>query len=319
MADNAELLDTKTALRAHVEPVSGLDILTLGNTLAKSGYFRDASEAAKAVVKVLYGRELGLGPITAMTGVHIVEGKPGLAATTMATLIKRSGLYNYRVKEHTHEACELVFFEKWDGRDGEWSEVGTSRFTLEDAERAGLKDRATWKTYPKNLLFARAMSNGAKWYCPLIFGGPVYSEDELEEIHERARAEGRTAVNPPVVVTPPGLGVAAMQRGQINGQDDAHGTPAAEVIAKTMPAAEDASEEPAGGGDAQGTAIARELSADIKRLEERLTLKMEFRDALRSRHAGQLDLAAMSVDGLGAYRDALAAIGREHGPGAKKK
>lgn len=240
MPHDAELLDTdpretKVALKAHVEPVSGLDILTLGNTLAKSGYFRDAAEAAKAVVKVLYGRELGLGPITAMTGVHIVEGKPGLAATTMATLIKRSGAYNYRVKEHTQEACELVFFEKW---NGEWVESGTSRFTLEDAERAGLKGRATWKTYPKNLLFARAMSNGAKWYCPSIFGGPVYSEDELEEIRERAALEPRPSATGVTVVQPGALTVEAMQQGTVAGQDDAHGKPAAEVLAgATKPAA----------------------------------------------------------------------------------
>jgi len=29
------------------------------------------------------------------------------------------------------------------------------------------------------MLFARAISNGAKWFCPDIFGGPVYTPDEL--------------------------------------------------------------------------------------------------------------------------------------------
>jgi hypothetical protein len=29
------------------------------------------------------------------------------------------------------------------------------------------------------MLFARAMSNGAKWFCADVFGGPVYTPDEL--------------------------------------------------------------------------------------------------------------------------------------------
>jgi hypothetical protein len=29
------------------------------------------------------------------------------------------------------------------------------------------------------MLYARALSNGAKWYCPDVFGGPIYTPDEL--------------------------------------------------------------------------------------------------------------------------------------------
>jgi hypothetical protein len=29
------------------------------------------------------------------------------------------------------------------------------------------------------MLFARAMSNGARWHCPDIFGGPIYTPEEL--------------------------------------------------------------------------------------------------------------------------------------------
>ena len=31
---------------------------------------------------------------------------------------------------------------------------------MKDAELAGLANRGPWKTYPRNMLFARAMSNG---------------------------------------------------------------------------------------------------------------------------------------------------------------
>jgi hypothetical protein len=36
-----------------------------------------------------------------------------------------------------------------------------------------------WKRYPRNMLFARCISNAARWFCPSVFGGPVYTPDEL--------------------------------------------------------------------------------------------------------------------------------------------
>ena len=148
------------------------ETMALGKTLAASGYFDDAKEAAQAVVKILAGRELGLGPIAAMTGIHIIQKKVTLGANLMAATIKRDPRYDYQVIEMTAKRCEIVFYEK--GRD-----IGCSVFSLEDAKNAGLSG-ANWTKYPRNMLFARAMSNGSRWYCPDAFGGaPVYTPEEL--------------------------------------------------------------------------------------------------------------------------------------------
>ncbi len=56
-----------------------LDIMQLGEVLIESGYFQDAKQAAQAVVKVLAGAEIGLGPIASMTGIYIISRlSPGL-------------------------------------------------------------------------------------------------------------------------------------------------------------------------------------------------------------------------------------------------
>lgn len=149
-----------------------IDVMRLGQVLARSGYFQDARDMAQAVVKVLAGRELGFGPIASMTGFHIVKGKVSMSANLMAAAIKRSGRYDYRVAELTPKACRLAFTDKGEP-------IGESSFTIEEATAAGLLSNATWKAYPRNMLFARALSNGAKWYCPDIFGGPVYTPEEL--------------------------------------------------------------------------------------------------------------------------------------------
>lgn len=61
--------------------------------------------------------------------------------------------------------------------------VGVSTFTLDDAKTAGLiKERGGWKSAPRNMLLARAMSNGVKWYVPEVMGGlPIYAEGEIVE------------------------------------------------------------------------------------------------------------------------------------------
>jgi hypothetical protein len=52
-----------------------------------------------------------------------------------------------------------------------------SEFTIQDAKMAGTKNL---NKFPKNMLFARAISNGAKWFAAGIFGGsPVYTPEEL--------------------------------------------------------------------------------------------------------------------------------------------
>lgn len=163
-----------------IRDVNLTDVLTLGKTLAASGYFSDARDAAQAAVKVLAGSELGIGPVASMTGIYIVKGRVSMSANLMAAQIKRSGKYNYRVATMQNDLVSIVFYE---GRD----EIGVSSFSRADAEAAGLWNSSDpWKKTPRNMLFARAMSNGARWFCPDIFSGPVYTPDELESSIEPA-------------------------------------------------------------------------------------------------------------------------------------
>jgi hypothetical protein len=151
--------------------VKAPDVMTLGTVFAKSGYFQDARDAAQAVVKMLAGQELGFGPVASMTGIYIVKGRVSLSANLIAAAVKKGGKYNYRVAELSETACKIVFFE---GKE----QIGESSFTMEDAKIAGLVTE-NYRKFARNMLFARAMSNGAKWFCADVFGGPAYMPDEL--------------------------------------------------------------------------------------------------------------------------------------------
>lgn len=157
------------------------DIMTLGNVFAKSGYFQDARDAAQAVVKMLAGQELGFGPVASMTGIYIVKGRVTLSANLIAAAVKKGGKYNYRVTELTDAVCKITFYE---GKEA----IGESSFTMEDAKAAGLVND-NYKKFARNMLFARAMSNGAKWYCADVTGGPTYTPDELGAVVDMETGE----------------------------------------------------------------------------------------------------------------------------------
>jgi hypothetical protein len=166
--------------RSSAPPGFGRTI-NLGKTFAESHLFADTRSAAQAFVKIMAGRDLGLGAFAAMAGIHIIAGRITISANAIACCIRRSDRYDYRVMRHDDQACEIEFL-----RDGQ--AIGTSTFTMADAKRAGLDSNTNWRKYPRNMLFARAISNGARWYCPDLFGGsPVYTPDELN-----AEVDGET-------------------------------------------------------------------------------------------------------------------------------
>lgn len=142
--------------------------------MAGSGFFQDTRQAAQAIVKIMAGAELGVGAFASMVGVNIIQGKPAFSANLMASAVKRSGRYNYFVTTNTDKECSIEFVEKFDGK---WRTSGLSTFTLDDAKKAGTKNL---DKFPRNMLFARAMSNGVRWYCPDVMNGsPAYTPEEL--------------------------------------------------------------------------------------------------------------------------------------------
>jgi len=153
--------------------------MSLAEAFARSGFFSDATDAAKAVVKIVAGQELGIPPVAAMTGINIVQGRVNLSANILAGLVKRHPAYDYQIITQTDTECTISFSE---GDDV----LGISTFTMDDAAQAGLASKQNWRLYPRNMLFARAISNGVKWFCPDVTAGmPVYTPDEMgQDVNE---------------------------------------------------------------------------------------------------------------------------------------
>lgn len=146
----------------------------IATNFVKSGLFKDTTDIAKATVKILAGAEFGIGPFAAMKGINIIQGSPAVGANLIASKIKTFGRYDYRVVRQNDLLCHLEIFDKGQS-------IGNSVFTMDDAQKAGLLSKDIWRKYPRNMLFARAVSNAHRWFCPEIFGGtPVYTPEELD-------------------------------------------------------------------------------------------------------------------------------------------
>lgn len=157
---------------------SELDIImSLGEMFYKSGIVKDATSAAAVVGKIMFGYSIGATLMESVMGIYLIPSGKGvtvaLSYTLIASRIKSHPKYDYAVNEHTDKVCRITFYEGT-------RELGVSSFSMEEAAKAGLTGKSgPWQSFPKNMLFARAMSNGAKQYCPDVFGMPVYTPDEV--------------------------------------------------------------------------------------------------------------------------------------------
>jgi hypothetical protein len=192
---------------ANMRGLSMSQIRDVGTVMAASGMFPDiAKDGAKAFVKILAGQEMGIAPFEAMGGISIIQGKATVGGNIMASKVKGSGKYDYKIRARTNTGCTIEFFEKI--ADDKWESIGTEVFDQTDATAAGLAGKEMWKKYPKNMYFNRCISNGVRTYCPDVLGaGPVYTP---EEMGAQVDDEGNVVVAPGITYTQNTASAAAL-------------------------------------------------------------------------------------------------------------
>ena len=161
------------------------EIMTIAKSFADSGMFPDCKSMAQAAVKIQAGREFGIQPFAAMSGIHIIQGKPTIGAGLMAARVKGFGKYDYKVIEHNDKVCSIEFYQLSKQNMNVKELLGTSTFTIDDAKKAGTKNL---DKFPRNMLFSRAISNGVKWFTPDIYEMPVYVPEEMVQVTEDVQA-----------------------------------------------------------------------------------------------------------------------------------
>lgn len=134
--------------------------------------FRNKPEATMAAL--LTGRELGLGPMTALQRIHVIEGKPALDAQGQRALVLAAG-HELWIEESTPQRCTVA------GKRAGSSNVQTITWTFKEAEQAGLTGKQNWKRYPRQMLQARATAEVCRLIGADALGGLAYAAEELED------------------------------------------------------------------------------------------------------------------------------------------
>ncbi len=115
---------------------------------------------AAATAAILTGRELGLPPMTSLRHVQVVEGSPSLSAEYKRARVLGAG-HEFNVLVRTATLCKVS-----GRRRGSTRPPVEFEYSIEDARTAKLvKDRGSYYTRPRRMLFARASTD----LCDALF------------------------------------------------------------------------------------------------------------------------------------------------------
>lgn len=134
----------------------------------------------KAMAIMLKGRELQVPPMQAFSQIHVINGNPGAGAELMMALIYRecaTAQIEY-IKMNNEEVSLRARRDK----SQKWQDFS---FTMEDAEKAGLLGKDSWRKYPRAMLRSRTVSEMARSVFPDCIMGCSYTPEELgAEVNE---------------------------------------------------------------------------------------------------------------------------------------
>lgn len=150
------------------------DKITYAKALASSGMLprQYQGNPANLLYAVEYAEMLGCHPLTAVTGVHVIDGKPSASAALISALVRKAG-HRLRVTGDTKSATAQII------RADDPTFTFEVTFTMDDAKAAGLTGKGVWKNYPASMLKARAITQCARDACEDALSGLHYTAEEL--------------------------------------------------------------------------------------------------------------------------------------------
>lgn len=166
--------------------------LAFAERLAKSNLLptQYRNQPANLLWAIEFGNALGIPPMAAVVGVHLIEGKPSASAGLISALVRRAG-HRLRVSGDGKQAtCEIV-------RSDDPNFTFKSVWTIERAQAANLTGKAVWKNFPAAMLKARAITECARDACQEALCGVAYTPEELGADYDADATPAPAAVQEP--------------------------------------------------------------------------------------------------------------------------
>ena len=150
--------------------------LELAEVIANTDFVPRALRGNQAAIlaAILYGHEVGLEPMTSLSTIAVIDGKPTMSAEAQRALILADG-HELTLEESTKTRAT------WAGRRRGDKTTTRVTWTLDDARTAKLAGRPAWQAYPAAMLSARASAALARAIFPDVIRGMAATE-ELEDV-----------------------------------------------------------------------------------------------------------------------------------------
>ena len=273
--------------------------------------------AGKVFLAFEYGAMLGLHPLAALMGIHVIEGKPAASAGLISSLVRTAG---HRLRVTTKGDWEDGTFEakaeltRADDPDFTF----TATWTRRDAERAKLLSKDNWAKYPASMAKARAITAVARegaeeallgvHYTPEELGAAVDSNGEVIVVQEGE--EGEEGAAPAVVVADEADKPAPRKRATNGRQGTKRKTSTAGSTTSVPMDAPETPQEPAEDVvDAEVVVEPQEDSAEAAEREERARIAAEQEAAARAADEAEPEVTPQDLAKVAAAKAADAKPG----------
>lgn len=178
---------TVTPMQA-LEEKKGWSTALAGSSLLPRDYQR---APANLLLAAEYADTLDIPRMAALTGIHVINGKPSMSADLMLALVRRAG-HRVRVSgDSRHAEAVLV---RADDSEFEYR----AAWDMEKARQAGLigKKGGNWEHYPAAMLRARAVTEVVRMGASEVLFGAIYAPEELGAIVDETGAPIAVTMEP---------------------------------------------------------------------------------------------------------------------------
>ena len=142
--------------------------------------------------KIACGRDFGFSPAQSIMFIYVYNNIPALYASGRSNLLVKAG-YSWKMVKHDDTISHYRFYkhgEVMTDADGKPLDVV---FSMKDADKAGYVegargknakpgDKGNYDKVPKNMLFARMITNFHRWHAPEVDGSAAVDPSEVMDM-----------------------------------------------------------------------------------------------------------------------------------------
>lgn len=200
------------------------DLERMATVVVKSQLF-GVENLEQAMTLMLLAQAEGVHPAIAMRDYHIVEGKPALKADAMLARFQAGG-GKIEWEEYTDAKVSAKFSHPQSPKPVliEWDIERASKVKVYNRKSSGwepITNKHTWKSYPRQMLKARVISEGVRATNPGVAVG-IYTVEETQDFAQEKDITPKDPVAASVVnanVTPTAGARERLQNDQVEKVD----------------------------------------------------------------------------------------------------